>query len=278
MISDELKKSYVEDTRKEYIKIRERHANRKPKAEKLRYSEAVANKHLINWDSYSPPEPKTLGKQVLLNYPLENLVETIDWTPFFITWDLAGKYPRILQDKKVGEAATQLFEDAQAMLQKIIDEKLLEARAVFGFWPAAQCNDDDIEVYSPDDTDNAIATLHHIRQQGQQANDKPNLSLADFIAPKDTGKKDYLGAFVVTVGINADEIAKRYEAAGDDYNSIMIKALADRLAEAFAEHLHKRVRKEFWGYTTDENLSNEDLIKETYQGIRPAPGLSLIHI
>lgn len=277
LISDELKIPYINSIKLEYEKIRERHANRQPKAKKRRYQDAIANRYQIDWQRYSPPIPIKLGKQVLLDYPLENLVDTIDWTPFFITWDLAGKYPKILKDKKVGEAATQLFDDAQAMLQKIIDEKILEARAVFGLWPANQVNDDDIEIYSASDDSThddqtVLARLHHIRQQTALANGKPNLSLADFVAPVASGKKDYLGAFVVTVGINAEETAKTYRDAGDDYNSIMVKALADRLAESFAEHLHQRVRKEFWGYCSSENLSNEELINEAYQGIRPAPG------
>lgn len=268
LISDELKAEFVSETQKDYTKVRERHENRKPKKANLTYLQAIANKKKTDWDNYLPPIPTTLDRQVLLEYPIETLIETIDWTPFFITWDIAGKYPRVLSDEVVGEAATQLFEDAQSMLKQIVSEKLLEARAVFQLWPANQINDDSIEVY--DDKNQPLATLHHIRQQGP---DKPaNLSLADFIAPKASGLSDHLGGFVVTVGINAEKIATEYEQAGDDYNSIMIKALADRLAEAFAEHLHQRVRKEFWGYSREESLQNEDLIKERYQGIRPAPG------
>mgnify|MGYP001954834163 CR=1 FL=1 len=187
-------------------------------------------------------------------------------------WDLAGKYPKILSDEKVGEAATQLYEDALAMLEKIRTENWIEARAVFGFWPANQINDDDIAVYSDESRSNEIAKLHHIRQQTDKPNGKPNLSLADFVAPKATGLKDYIGGFAVTTGINVEKIAKTFEANQDDYSSIMLKALADRLAESFAEHLHQRVRQEFWGYTSNEQLSNEDLIKERYSGIRPAPG------
>lgn len=268
LISEELKTEFVADTQAEYEKIRERHANRKPKADKLSYLDAIANKLELDWNNYTPPAPKISGRQVLLDYPVKQLVETIDWTPFFITWDLAGKYPKILKDEKVGEAARQLFEDAQAMLKRIVSEKLLEARAVFDIWPANQIQDDSIAIFN--NSGQAIANLHHIRQQTQKS--EHNLSLADFIAPKDSGKNDYIGGFVVTVGINAEKIASDYEAKGDDYNSIMIKALADRLAESFAEHLHKRVRTEFWGYVETETLSNEELIKERYQGIRPAPG------
>ena len=268
LISDELKAGFVEETREEYIKVRERHANRKPKKANLSYEQAVSNKLTIDWSTYQPPIPNVLGRQVLLDYPVETLIKTIDWTPFFITWDIAGKYPKVLNDDVVGQAATQLFEDAQEMLAKIVDEKLLEARAVFQLWPARQIDDDSIEVLG--ENQEPLARLHHIRQQGPDK--EANLSLADFIAPKTSGVTDHLGGFVVTVGINAEKIAAEFEQAGDDYNSIMIKALADRLAEAFAEHLHQRVRKEFWGYSSDESLDNEELIKERYQGIRPAPG------
>ena len=186
-----------------------------------------------------------------------------------MSWELAGKYPKILDDEVVGEAARNLFADAQMMLEKIINENLLMAKAVIGFWPANSINNDDIELYSGDET---IATLHHIRQQTAKPNGKPNLSLADFIAPAETGKQDYIGGFVVTAGIGAEQLAKSYEEANDDYSAIMVKALADRLAESFAEHMHMRVRKEFWSYAAAEDLSNTELIKEKYRGIRPAPG------
>ena len=272
LISDELKSDFVANTSEDYEKVRVRYANRKPKAAQLSYDKAIANKPPINWKGYSAPIPKQMGTQVLNDYSISTLIEMIDWTPFFITWDLAGKYPRILTDEVVGEAATNLFKDAQAMLKRIVDEKLLEARAVFGFWPANQVNDDDIVLYTNDSRNEELAILHHIRQQVAKPNGKPNLSLADFVAPKDSGIADYVGGFVVTAGVNAEKLAKAFEAKGDDYNSIMIKALADRLAEAFAEHLHQRVRTEYWGYIDGESLSNEELIKERYQGIRPAPG------
>ncbi len=270
LISDELKPGYVAQVKTEYETVRERHANRAPRSKRLSYSEALANRYVANWHDYQPPVPKQPGIQVLLDYPLENLLDTIDWTPFFITWDLAGKYPKILQDEKVGEAATQLFNDAQAMLEKLVAEKAIEARAVFGFWPANTVDGDDIEIYAGDGS--TLATLHHIRQQDEKPDGRPNLSLADFIAPRDSGRQDYIGAFVVTAGINVEAIADNYARAGDDYSSIMVKALADRLAESFAEHLHQRVRKEFWGYSSDEQLDNEALIREDYTGIRPAPG------
>ena len=272
LISDELKPEFVEKTRQDYEKVRIRHANRKPKAAPLSYLTAIANKAQLNWDDYTPPVPTVTERQVLTDYPISTLIDSIDWTPFFITWDLAGKYPRILTDNVVGEAATSLFNDAQAMLKRIVDEQLLEARAVFQFWPANQINDDDIVIYSHQDRSEELARLHHIRQQTNKPNKKPNLSLADFVAPLESKKIDYVGGFVVTTGIKAEQLAKEFEADGDDYNSIMIKALADRLAEAFAEHLHQRVRTEFWGYIETETFSNEELIKEHYQGIRPAPG------
>ncbi len=272
LVSDSLKDDFVAEISAEYEAVRERHANRKPKAAQLAYRDAIANRQQLDWSNYQPPAPAQLGTVTLRDYPLESLLETIDWTPFFITWDLAGKYPKILDDEKVGEAARTLFDDAQAMLQRIIDEKLLEARAVYGFWPANQVNEDDIVVYSDDSRKNTLATLHHIRQQTDKPGGKANLSLADFIAPADSGIADYLGGFVVTAGIHADALAAGFEADGDDYSSIMLKALADRLAESFAEHLHRRVRKEFWGYASDESLDNEALIRERYQGIRPAPG------
>jgi 5-methyltetrahydrofolate--homocysteine methyltransferase len=270
-LSDELRPGFVADTQAEYEKVRERNAGRKARGTQRTYQEAISHGFKADWANYTPPVPSFTGTKVLEDYPLEALVDYIDWTPFFITWDLAGKYPRILNDEVVGEAATSLFNDAQAMLKKLIDEKLLKASAVLGFWPANQVNADDIAVF--DDNNQQLATLHHIRQQTQKpGNVKPNYSLADFVAPKDSGKTDYVGGFVVTAGIGAEELAKQYEEAGDDYNSIMVKALADRLAEAFAEHMHERVRKEFWGYNKDESLDNEALIKEKYSGIRPAPG------
>uniref|UniRef100_UPI0025E9A3C4 vitamin B12 dependent-methionine synthase activation domain-containing protein n=1 Tax=uncultured Pseudomonas sp. TaxID=114707 RepID=UPI0025E9A3C4 len=270
LLSKELKAGFVERTRVDYVEVRERTANRSARTERLSYDKAVANKPAFNWLGYQATKPSFTGTRVLENIDLAVLAEYIDWTPFFISWDLAGKYPRILTDEVVGEAATALFHDAQAMLRKLIDEKLIKARAVFGFWPANQVRDDDLEVYGEDGQ--PLATLHHLRQQTIKPEGKPNLSLADFVAPKETGVTDYVGGFIVTAGIGAEELAKDYERKGDDYNSIMVKALADRLAEACAEWLHERVRKEHWGYAADETLDNEALIREQYKGIRPAPG------
>ena len=237
------------------------------------YEDAVKQKPQLNWRDYTPEIPNQLGVTVLDDYPLEALVPYIDWTPFFITWDLVGKYPKIFNDEVVGEAAQNLFDDAQVLLKDIIDNKRLKARAVFGLWEANSVNHDDIEIYGTNKDEQPLATVHHIRQQIQKPGASEELySLADFVAPKDSGITDYIGGFAVTTGIGADELAEQYEAKQDDYNAIMVKALADRLAEAFAEHLHERVRREHWGYAADEALDNEALIKEKYRGIRPAPG------
>ncbi|HWV15385.1 MAG TPA: methionine synthase [Cellvibrio sp.] len=272
LLSDELRPAYIENIKAEYVEVRERNANRKPRGTVRTYPEAIAKGLKLDWDTYIPPTPAFTGLKLFEHYDLNTLVDFIDWTPFFISWDLAGKYPRILDDEIVGAAARDLFSDAQKMLRKLIDEKLISANGVIGFWPANTVNHDDIAVY--DANGKQISTMHHIRQQhlkpGMES--KPHYSLADFVAPQASGKQDYIGGFAVTAGIGAEELAKQYQEAGDDYNSIMVKALADRLAEAFAEHLHMRVRKEFWGYDREENLSNEDLIREQYKGIRPAPG------
>jgi len=271
LISKDSRDDFIAEIQLDYDAVRLRTANRTPRGTLFAYSDAVKQKPQLNWRDYQPEIPNQLGVTVLDDYPLEALVPYIDWTPFFITWDLVGKYPKILNDEVVGEAATNLFADAQALLKDIIDNKRLTARAVFGLWEANTVNHDDIEVYASDGS--TAATLHQIRQQIQKPGASEELtSLADFIAPKESGLTDYIGAFAVTTGIGADELAAEYEAQHDDYNAIMVKALADRLAEAFAEHLHHRVRTEYWGYAADEALDNEALIKEKYRGIRPAPG------
>ena len=247
LISQSLKPELVANYRNEYEKIRDRHANRRSKRALLPYREAIDNRFLPEWQGYTPPQPSFIGTKVFDKYPLETLVNYIDWTPFFITWDLAGKYPAILDDEIVGEAATSLFNDAQKMLTDLVNQQRIQARAVIGFWPAAQINHDDIQVYTDETRSTELALLHHLRQQAERPQGKPNYSLADYVAPLDAGLNDYIGGFTVTAGIGADELAKRYENDGDDYNSIMVKALADRLAEAFAEHMHERVRKEFLG-------------------------------
>ncbi|MGH8418975.1 MAG: methionine synthase [Pseudomonas sp.] len=270
LLSKELKAGFIEKTRAEYVEVRERTSARSARTERLSYSAAIAKKPQFDWAAYEPVKPTFTGVKVLEDIDLNVLVDYIDWTPFFISWDLAGKYPRILTDEVVGEAATSLFNDAQELLHKLIDEKLIRSRAVFGFWPANQVDHDDIQLF--DDKGQPLAKLHHLRQQIIKTDGKPNFSLADFVAPKDSGVTDYVGGFITTAGIGAEEVSKAYQDKGDDYNAIMVKALADRLAEACAEWLHQQVRKNYWGYATDEQLDNEDLIKEKYIGIRPAPG------
>ncbi|MFA5677864.1 MAG: methionine synthase [Pseudomonas sp.] len=270
LLSKELKPEYAKKTREEYAMIRERTANRAKRIERLTYEQALAAGPQFDWSDYTPVKPSFTGRRILDDIDLNVLEKYIDWTPFFISWNLAGKYPRILEDDVVGEAATSLFNDAQAILRKLIDEKLIRARAVFGFWPANQIDHDDIQLY--DDQGQPLKRLHHLRQQIVKTDGKPNFALADFVAPADSGLTDYVGGFITTAGIGAEEVAKAYQEAGDDYNSIMVKALADRLAEACAEWLHQQVRKQYWGYDPEETLSNDDLIREQYKGIRPAPG------
>ena len=270
LLSKEIKPDYIANIRADYEVVRERTANRSARTQYLSYEQAKASKLQLDWDNYQPPAPTFTGTKTLENIDLATLAEYIDWTPFFISWDLAGKYPRIFEDEVVGEAARNLFADAQAMLKHMIDERLISAKAVLGFWPANQVNDDDIALY--DEQDQPIATLHHLRQQGIKPDNKPSQSLADYVAPADSGKRDYIGGFICTAGIGAEELAKEYEGKDDDYNAIMVKALADRLAEACAEWLHREVRTRYWGYVSDEQLENDELIKEKYQGIRPAPG------
>ncbi|WP_180059521.1 methionine synthase [Acinetobacter sp. YH12128] len=269
LLSKEMKPKFVAETRAEYEKVRERIANKQPKAAKLTYAESVENGLKIDFAANAPAKPNFIGTQTLTNYPLETLVEYFDWTPFFISWSLAGKFPAILTDEVVGEAATDLYEQAQTMLKDIIDNKRFDARAVFGIYPANRSAADSVEVYS-EDGQSVTHTFHHIRQQSDKVTGKPNLSLADFIAPKGVAE-DYLGGFTVSI-FGAEEMANEYKAKGDDYSAILAQSLGDRFAEAFAEHLHERIRKEFWGNQASETLSNEELIKEKYVGIRPAPG------
>ena len=264
-------KVYKEQIREEYNAFREQFLGRTRKKEYLSIEEARKNKFKIDWNTSEIIKPNQLGVQELQDFDITKLEAYIDWSPFFRSWDLHGKYPDILTDKVVGEQATDLFKDAQELLQRIFKEKLLKAKAVFGLFLANTINDDDIEVTveaSQKDTLNFLT----LRQQSKKAAGKPNLAIADFIAPKATGKQDYIGAFCVSTGFGTAELAKQFEDAHDDYNSIMIKALADRLAEAFAEYLHKEVRTKHWSYAANENLSNQELIKESYKGIRPAPG------
>jgi len=272
LISQESRAGFATEVKQEYVVLRERHAGRQQKINWLTLEEARHNRVPIAWNNYTPPVPRKPGITVLNDYPLAELVNYIDWTPFFVAWELAGKYPRILKDKVVGEAATRLFADAQQMLKRIIAGKWITANAIFGLFPANSIGHDDIEVYVDDTRQGLMTELHSLRQQTQKPPGQPNFALADFIAPKESGVQDYIGAFAVASGFGIEKKIKEFEAGHDDYSAIMLKALADRFAEAFAERLHERVRKEFWGYAARETLNNEALIEEKYQGIRPAPG------
>ena len=272
LLSTELKPAFVQRVREEYQEIRRQRADQASVRKYTSLERARANKKYANWSAYTPPKPSFLGTQIFDDYPLQELLDRIDWMPFFMAWELTGKFPRILDDSVVGNEARKLFNDAQAMLRKIIDDKWLTARAVIGFFPANTVNDDDIELYTDESRTKVLTTLHHIRQQMARQSDQPNFCLADFIAPKGMGVPDYLGAFAVTAGIGIEEHIERFSKELDDYSSILLKALADRLAEALAERMHERVRKELWGYAPEEEMANEDLIKEEYRGIRPAPG------
>ena len=273
LLSDELRADYVARLKTEYAEVRERHLAQKQESRKVSLAEARANAFKTDWSQYAPPRPRTPGIQVLRDYPLAELVDYIDWTPFFQAWELHGRYPKILDDAVVGEEAKKLFADAQAMLKNMIDGKWIEARAVFGLFPANAVGDD-IELYrdTAGGQRQTAMTWHGLRQQMAKPAGQPNWCLADFVAPRDSGVADSIGAFVVTAGIGEDEKAKAFEAAHDDYSAILFKALCDRLAEALAERLHQRVRTEFWGYAPDEALGNDELISEAYRGIRPAPG------
>ncbi|MEZ0470217.1 methionine synthase [Luteimonas sp. C3_2_a3] len=268
LISVELRQKFVAANDADYAKIRERHLNRGDAKRLVSLSKARAQKFDGGWDDYAPPRPNTPGVTVLEDYPLDELVDCIDWTPFFQAWELAGRYPAILTDEVVGEHASDLYRDARAMLKRIVAEKWLTAKAVFGLWPAHSRGDD--VVLDPGEGD--PITLHFLRQQVDKPPERPDFCLADFIAPKASGRQDWIGAFAVTAGIGIDAHVARFEADHDDYNAILLKALADRLAEALAERLHLRVRTEFWGYAPDEGLDNDALIAEKYRGIRPAPG------
>ncbi|MBS62513.1 methionine synthase [Salinisphaera sp.] len=291
MVSNDAREKLVAELKDDYDKLRERHANKR-KDKFLTLADARANAVALDWDNYTPPRPALpetteyalreappyitgdssdeSGVYVFDDFPLEKLVDTIDWTPFFLSWEMRGRYPDILNDPHKGPEARKLFDEAQAMLKRIVDEKWLTAKAVAGIFPAHRV-DDDIHVLS-DDRSQTVHVLHNLRQQTEHREGVPNRSLADFIAPKDAGKPDWVGAFAVTAGLGSTEIVQRFKAQNDDYNAILVEALADRLAESFAEWLHKFVRTEIWGHSADESLSNDELIGEKYHGIRPAPG------
>ena len=271
LISEEYKDSFVQKIKDEYEAVRTQHAARQVGAKKVSIEDARKNKTHIDWQFYDAPEPNDTNLIVFENYPLEELVEYIDWTPFFHSWEMRGSYPKILDDAEKGEEARKLFNDARAMLKEIVHHKWLQAKAVLQIFPANSIDDDTVEIYEDNARENVLTKFHFIRQQQERPAGKPHQSLADFIAPKSSEVEDHIGFFACTAGIGIDEHVARFESHHDDYNAIMLKALADRLAEAFAERLHQRVRNEFWGYTK-ENFSNEDLIHEKYTGIRPAPG------
>jgi len=268
---DDVRSDYILDVRSEYERVRKHRGNRKSNKKYLTLSKARANKFKIDWPNYTPPVPKMTGVRVFDDYALEELTAYIDWTPFFTSWQLRGKFPAILKDEVVGVEAMKLYNDARSMLRQIIDEDWLQAKAIVGLFPA-NSEGDDIHIYTDDTRQHIRTTLRNLRQQRQKAPGQPNYSLTDFIAPAETGKADYIGAFAVTTGVGIEEHIKRFEADHDDYRAILLKALADRLAEALAERMHQRVRSEFWGYVSEEALTNDELIAERYQGIRPAPG------
>nr|WP_286756835.1 methionine synthase [Roseivirga sp. UBA838] len=270
LISKETYPSIYSRVKTEYARLRDDHANRKQVKNYIPYEEAQANRLQIDWTAKKFVQPKFIGNKTFNDYSLEEIAQYIDWTPFFSTWMLKGKFPRILEDKVVGKEARKLYDDAQEMIRKVIANNLLFANAVVGLYPANSVGDD-IEVYTNDSRSEVLKTFHMLRQQGKKGSGLPNLSLADFVAPKGQGS-DYMGAFAVTAGIGIEPLIEQYEKDHDDYNSIMIKAVADRLAEAFAELMHAKIRKELWGYAPQEALNNEELIRESYQGIRPAPG------
>ncbi|CDN92527.1 methionine synthase [Agrobacterium tumefaciens] len=271
LLSAEQKPAYIDGIRSEYAKVAEAHARNEREKQRLPLSRARENAHKIDWSAYSAVKPQFFGTRVFETYDLEELSRYIDWTPFFQTWELKGRFPAILDDEKQGEAARQLYSDAQAMLKKIIEENWFRPRAVIGFWPANAVGDD-IRLFTDESRKEELATFFTLRQQLSKRDGRPNVALSDFVAPVDSGVADYVGGFVVTAGIEEVAIAERFERANDDYSSILVKALADRFAEAFAERMHERVRKEFWGYAPDEAFAGEELIGEAYAGIRPAPG------
>ncbi|WP_162823894.1 methionine synthase [Lysobacter sp. TY2-98] len=286
LISMDLRQPFVAANEADYAEIRERHRNRGDGKRLVSLEKARGQRFDGGWDTHAPSAPRVTGLHVFDDYPLAELVDYIDWTPFFNTWELAGRYPEILEDSIVGAQARELYRDARAMLDRIVNERWLRARAVFGIWPAQGVGDDvDVRIVAgtaatagprhaaaADDVADATVRLHFLRQQVDKPADRPDFCLADFIAPQDSGREDWIGAFAVTAGLGIEEHVARFEAQHDDYNAILLKALADRLAEALAERLHQRVRREFWGYASDETLDNDALIAERYVGIRPAPG------
>ncbi|MDR9416833.1 MAG: methionine synthase, partial [Gracilimonas sp.] len=271
VINPKKKEAVKAEIKKEYAELREQHESRQNKKKLLPFEQAKFNKTDIQWEGYEPPKPKFLGNKVFEDYPIAELRNYIDWSPFFRTWMLTGKYPEILEDKEVGKQAQSLFDDAQELLDDIVKGNLLQAKSVIGFYPAV-ADGEDVQLFEVKDPSKEKTRFHFLRQQTKKRSGQPNSSLSDYIAPKESGITDYIGFFAVTAGIGIEKLIKKYEAVNDDYNIILVKAVADRLAEAFAERMHERVRKEFWGYSDEKHLSNEELIAEKYSGIRPAPG------
>ncbi|MEX0722848.1 MAG: methionine synthase [Gracilimonas sp.] len=271
VISKQRREGMKLEMKKEYEELRVQHENRQNRKELLSYEDAQKNKTDIDWSGYEPPEPGFLGEKVFEDYPISELRNYIDWSPFFRTWMLTGKYPDILDDEEVGEQARSLFDDAQELLDRIVEEDLLKSKAVIGFYPAISY-DNDIKIFEDKNHTKEKAEFHFLRQQTKKRSGQPNSCLSDYIVPQETGITDYIGFFAVTAGLGIEPIIEEYKKANDDYNVILVKAVADRLAEAFAERMHERVRKEFWGYSDEENFSNDELIAEAYSGIRPAPG------
>ncbi|HML44803.1 MAG TPA: vitamin B12 dependent-methionine synthase activation domain-containing protein, partial [Hyphomicrobium zavarzinii] len=273
LLSETESKPYVDGIKAEYVKVREAHLANEAKKQRITIAAARANKYAIDWASYTPPKPSFLGTRTFKNFDLGSLAPYIDWTPFFQAWELTGRYPAILDDNKVGTEARKLFADARALLDRIVAEKWFTANAVVGFWPANSVGDD-IALYTDETRSTERTKLFTLRQQiaRDPSRDRAHTALADFVAPKETGLADYVGGFAVTAGIGEEEAIRTHIKATDDYSRIIAKALADRLAEAFAEAMHAKVRRELWGYARDEKLSNDELILEKYKGIRPAPG------
>jgi 5-methyltetrahydrofolate--homocysteine methyltransferase len=261
----------VAQVKADHATRRQQHGGRSSKGPQLSLAQARANAPRIDWAAYVPPVPRLLGVRAFDNYSIEELSRYIDWTPFFQAWELRGRFPEILTDPQFGEQATALYDDARRMLRSIIRERWLTARGIVGFFPA-NSNGDDISVYTDDARSEVRLRLHHLRQQKDLPEGKPHAALSDFVAPVESGRRDYIGAFAVTAGLGIETQLARFTAAHDDYSAILLKVLADRLAEAFAERLHERVRREFWGYAPDETLGAEQLVREEYRGIRPAPG------
>ncbi|NLG75224.1 MAG: methionine synthase, partial [Xanthomonadaceae bacterium] len=272
LVTPETRDEFIAKVKSEHELRREQHRGKKTKSPQVSIAQARANRFDGEWNTYTPPVPKLLGVRTFEDYSLEDLMRYIDWMPFFNAWEFRGTFPEVLTDPVVGEQASNLYADARRMLKQIIRERWLTAKAVIGFFPANSVDDDDVEIYTDESRTQVLERLHFLRQQKGKPPGQPHTCLADFVAPKSSGRADYIGAFAVTAGLGIEEHLERFRREHDDYSSIVLKALADRLAEAFAERLHERVRREFWGYAPEERLTNEQLIKEEYRGIRPAPG------